>query len=239
MSEKPDPRVALVADDDDISRLALATLLKRDHAFDDVLEAPSLDAALAMLGELKADPRLALFDLAMPGMVDAASLIAVRECFPSTSVVVVTASMQRRDVLRALEAGVHGFVSKGQGLIAISHAIEAVLSGAIHVPTWLADPPAAGTPQLLSGGGGSQPPQSLPEAAPFPQLTQRQSDVLALVAQGKSNKEIARAMLLAEGTVKVHVAALLRAFNVSTRAAVAAASTRVIEGGKDRSRALG
>ncbi len=231
--------IGLVADDDDIFRLAMATLLRRDHGFESVLEATSLDTALAMLGEQEADFRLAVFDLAMPGMTEAASLMAVRECFPRTAVVVATSSMQRRDVLRALEAGVHGFVSKSQGLADIGQAIEVVLSGSIYVPKWLAEPPAAEMPRLLDGTAGLQASRgSSPGAGdagmPAPQLTQRQAEVLDLVAQGKSNKEIARAMALAEGTVKVHVAALLRAFNVSTRAAVAAASTRLANGDKQQ-----
>src|SRR5687767_11174223 len=91
----------LIADDDEFFRMALRTILTRSVEGVQILETASLDEAVERLSE--AGPvALALFDLAMPGMESAASLRAVRECFPQTLVAVVSASRRRADILLAL-----------------------------------------------------------------------------------------------------------------------------------------
>src|SRR5215212_277430 len=121
-----DPRVVLIADDDEFFRLALKSILVNALGFDQVLETGSLDEALERLGE-RTDILLALFDLTMPGMESAASLGAVRECFPHIRVAVVTGSKRRRDILLALEAGVHGYVHKGVGAPELVRALDKIM----------------------------------------------------------------------------------------------------------------
>jgi DNA-binding NarL/FixJ family response regulator len=107
-------RVCLIADDDEFFRMALRSILQAKLGFSQVIETASLDEAVECLsGSDRAD--LALFDLAMPGMASAASLRAVRECFPELKIAVVSASSRRSDILQALEAGVHGYVPKSLG----------------------------------------------------------------------------------------------------------------------------
>src|SRR4028118_623732 len=103
---------ALIADDDEFFRMALRGVLLNKLGFSHVIEATSLDEAIERLSET-GNISLAIFDLAMPGMETAASLLAVRECFPAIQVVMVSASKRRQDILRAGEAGGPGHAHQG------------------------------------------------------------------------------------------------------------------------------
>jgi DNA-binding NarL/FixJ family response regulator len=210
---------ALVADDHELFRIALATMLKRDLGFGEVIEAETVDAGVE---KLRHEPRvsLATFDLIMPGMNDT-TLSGLRESFPGLRVVVVTSSLRREDILRALSAGVHGYIPKTMRIGDIAAALRSVLDGHLFVPSVLADGVEAS--QVL--------PPSLPQPAPDNTgqkgLTARQQEVLRLLAQGRSNKEIARGLNLSEGTVKAHVNSLFRALGVHNRIGAAAALARM------------
>ncbi len=170
-------------------------------------EAASLDEALSRLGDTD-DIALAIFDLSMPGMQSAASLAAVRECYPDLPIAVVSGSDSRTDVLAALAAGVNGFVPKGLRDDDLVAALKTILGGAIYVPATLAQSAAATEPATTG--------------IDLARLTPRQREVLDLLVEGRSNKEIARALDLGHGTVKIHLAAVFRHLGVSNRAAAAA-----------------
>ena len=212
-------RIAVIADDHGMDRMGLAFTLKDRLGFDAVEEAASLDEALARLGEA-GDIALALFDLSMPGMQSAASLAAVRECYPDLPMAVVSGSENRADVLAALAAGVNGFVPKGLRDDDLVAALETILSGAIYVPSSLAQATGAGGDAAQAAG-----------AFDLARLTPRQRDVLGLVVEGRSNKEIARALDLGHGTVKIHLAAVFRHLGVSNRAAAAAVAAPLLARG--------
>lgn len=216
--------VCLVADDDEFFRMALRSILQSKLGFTRVIETGSLDEAVERLSEAK-EIDLALFDLAMPGMESAASLRAVRECFPALRVAVVSASSRRSDILLALQAGVHGFVPKSLGPQAIINALELIETGGLFVPSMLAD--ISGERELPAMPAQFK--ETLAAGPPGQNLTPRQHDVLQLVVQGLSNKEIARRLGLGEGTVKVHVAALFRTLGVTSRSAAAAVGARVLQ----------
>ncbi len=213
------PRIAVIADDHGLYRMGLAFTLKDRLGFDGVVEAASLDEALARLDDAEGIA-LALFDLSMPGMQSAASLAAVRECSPDLPMAVVSGSENRADVLAALAAGVNGFVPKGLRDNDLVAALETILSGAIYVPSSLAQ---------ATGPGGE--PASGSGAFDLGRLTPRQRDVLGLLVEGRSNKEIARALDLGHGTVKIHLAAVFRHLGVSNRAAAAAVAAPLLARG--------
>ncbi|MDR7039262.1 MULTISPECIES: LuxR C-terminal-related transcriptional regulator [Methylobacterium] len=200
--------VALVADDHELFRAAVADLLKRDCGFTSVIEVGSLDEAMQVLGE-HPEISLASFDLAMPGVGNATSLRSVREVFPKVRVVVVTGSGGREDILLALQAGLHGYVPKTLGISEIANAFRTVLAGNIYVPAVVTELPPQPAPPAVAV------PARLPELAG--KLTPRQQDVLRLIRCGRSNKEIAIALGLTENTVKVHANALYRALGVHNR----------------------
>jgi DNA-binding NarL/FixJ family response regulator len=216
-------RVALVADDDEFFRIAVSSILLSRLKMDRVIETASLDQALDRLGE---DPAisLALFDLAMPGMESPASLAAVRELFPEIPVVVVSGSQRRDDILLALQVGVHGYIPKGLGVEELTNALNSILNGRLYVPQSLADRqrPRGELPvsRTCEPGPVQEPKLSV--------LTPRQRDVLDLLVQGRSNKEIARLLDLGEGTVKIHLAALFRNLGVRNRAAAAVAGAQLL-----------
>jgi DNA-binding NarL/FixJ family response regulator len=213
-------RTALIADDDPFFRIALSSILRESLGFAEVVQTGSLDEALDVLGS-RAEVGLALFDLAMPGMTDAGSLRAVRECFPELTTVVVSGSQRRDDVLLALQAGVHGFVPKAAGVDELVGALTAIVGGWIYVPPFIAriGPAELGTALPVAVAPATTPHEGI-------DLTPRQGQILDLIVAGQSNKTMARNLGVSEGTVKVHVAALLRALGVPNRSAAAAWGAR-------------
>lgn len=207
---------AMIADDDPFFRIALSSILTGHLGVPEVHQVGSLDEALEALAE-QPDIRFALFDLAMPGMGSPASLSAVRECFPEVLTVVVSGSTEREDVFLALRVGVHGFVPKGASVEALIQALRMVFDGFVFVPAFVT--------QVSSRGAlNATTPMAWREGAsdPTTSLTPRQRQVLDLIVAGQSNKEIARSLSLGEGTVKIHVATLLKALGVPNRSAAAA-----------------
>jgi DNA-binding NarL/FixJ family response regulator len=217
------PCVGLVADDDAYFRVAVGAILTRHFGFTTVVEAASFDEAIERLSE-SAWTDAALFDLSMPGMSTPTNLRAVRECFPATRVSVISASSCRRNILSALEAGIHGYILKSLSVSELVSALTIVFNGGIYVPPCLADVPSSTENSARLRQPIEAPASGL--AAPSSTLTSRQQDVLDLLIKGKTNKEIALALRLGEGTVKIHMAAIFRYFGVNNRAAAAVAGAR-------------
>jgi len=215
--------VVLVADDDEFFRVALRTILTTELGFGEVIETASYDEALDRLSK-RQEVTLALFDLQMPGMEGAQSLRVVRETFANTRVVVVSRFSNRADIVTTLDAGCHGYVLKSHGVGELREALAMVLQGGIYVPPSLADLTAA----VAERPAGRVSARNRPATV---SLTPRQWQVLELLIQGRSNKEIARALNLGEGTVKIHLALLYRTLGVTSRAAAAAVSARLLSGG--------
>lgn len=204
---------ALIADDDEFFRMALSKMLTEKLGFTDVIETASFDEALDQLS-INDDFTLALFDLAMPGIDSPAALRSIRESFAVEKVAVVSGSRRRTDIILALEAGAHGYIPKWLGANELWRALSQVVDGTVYVPANIAEL-SVGTPGVSRDASADRGDRSLPP------LTPRQLDVLKMLVEGKSNKEIARTLDLGEGTVKVHLAALFRNLGVANRASAA------------------
>lgn len=201
---------ALIADDHELFRSGLKQLLVDSLDADDVREAETLDQALEMLTSEGAGD-LVLLDLRMPGMSGTEALSALRDGFPDAKVAVVSAWEDRADILAALGAGVHGYIPKSLPSAEIAAAIRSILEGRIYVPQSIGRREAgarAENAQPMSGNGGLG----------RDKLTLRQKEVLNELLKGQASKEIARTLDIAEGTVKIHLAAIYRALGVRTRA---------------------
>ena len=198
----------LVADDHALIREALRYLLQELDGSVTVVEA--FDGASAQAAAAAhADLDLALVDLKLPG-VDGFDLLAqLRQGYPDLPLVVLSATEDAPTMRAALDRGATGFIPKSASNRVMLGALRLVLSGGRYVP-----------PELLTTAADAPPVPIVlrPSAVAELNLTERQRDVLSLMVQGHSNKEICRKLGLAEPTVKVHVTAILRTLNVTSRA---------------------
>ncbi|WP_262267647.1 LuxR C-terminal-related transcriptional regulator [Microvirga yunnanensis] len=167
-----------------------------------------------------------MLDLSMHGAQTPTNLRSMRECFPSVRLAAVSMSASRRDILVALEAGIHGYVLKNLPVAELVKRLATILEGGVYVPPCLADLSPEPIEPLPRVSEVSRPRQTAHHAAPAHLLTSRQREVLDLLVQGKTNKEIALALKLVEGTVKIHMAAIFRHFGVNNRAAAVVAAAR-------------
>jgi DNA-binding NarL/FixJ family response regulator len=202
----------LVVDDHPLILEASRNLLRNLDASITLVEAQSAQAGRLLL-KAHADISLALLDIGLPGITGFEFLEEVRRDFPEVAVVVLSGSDARAEVIQALDLGAMGYIPKSSTSQQMLAALRLVLSGGVYVPPMTIDdhPPGIGTarPQARSGDRHV--------TARDLGLTERQSQVLRLLLEGKPNKLICRELKLAEGTVKVHVAAILRALNVANR----------------------
>ncbi len=225
---------ALLIDDHPLVLSALSVLVQRFAA---EVEVVSVQTARGAREALQADAAfdLILLDLQL-GDADGFELLTeLRSAHPSTPVVVVSASDSNDDVSRAIFHGAAGFVPKRASNEVLIEALHMVMAGAIYVPpmamrSHLGHAAGYRPKSWDSPGVGSTSPVAAFErnALAASGLTPRQIDVLELLLQGQSNKLIARALNLSVETIKDHVAAVLRALNVSTRTQAVLAASEIL-----------
>ncbi|HEX8011794.1 MAG TPA: response regulator transcription factor [Casimicrobiaceae bacterium] len=196
----------LVVDDHPLIQEALQHVLTALDPTLELIGAQDASEAHAALSR-EPDTDLIVLDLALPGCDGFELLATLRQEWPGMPVLVLSATHDRATVEHALDLGAMGFIPKTANTRVLLEALQLVLSGGVYVPTESA---------RLSGGIRPRP-VTRPEQLG---LTLRQADVLKLLVQGKPNKLICRDLRLSEGTVKVHVSAILRALNVRNRTQV-------------------
>ncbi|MBK9161804.1 MAG: response regulator transcription factor [Nitrosomonadales bacterium] len=200
----------LLADDHALFREGLRYVLQQLPEVCEILEAGNFPEALR-LAELHPELDLALLDLNMPGSDGPVSVKFFHQRYPHIPVVVVSGEDGRGNMEKVMNSGAMGFVCKSSTAPVMLSALSLVLSGGVYVP-----------PQILqyrSVGGeddGEQKDGRSPNTNEFG-LTPRQMQVLRHLAAGLTNKEIAETIHLAEGTVKIHVAAVYQTLRVSSR----------------------
>jgi DNA-binding NarL/FixJ family response regulator len=212
----------LVVDDHPLIRQALQGVLRQLDATVTVIEASDSSSALG-LASGHSDLDLILLDLHLPGAGGLDILAQLREQLPGTPVVVLSASDDRETVTHAIELGAMGFIPKSSANDVMLSALRLVFSGGIYLPPTIL---GHDCPAPTRAGDGEATPRAALSVADLG-LTERQRDVLALMVQGKPNKLICRELGLAEGTVKIHVSAILKAFNVTSRTQAVIAVSRL------------
>lgn len=211
----------LVADDQAIVRDGLVTVLELLPDIEVAGEARDGAEAVRLAAELA--PDVVLMDLRMPELDGAAATERVLAHDPGVAVLVLTTYADDASIVSALKAGARGYLTKDAGRAELATAVRAVASG----QTTLA--PEVGARLIgsfTSGGAGLDTPAE-PVARPaepavlltrFPTLTAREAEVLAEIARGRSNPEIAQQLFVSVATVKTHVNSLFAKLGVQTRA---------------------
>lgn len=197
----------LLIDDHTLFREALRHVLKQLDAGVLVHEAANISEAAHWIANLR-NLDLVLLDIELPGVDGLTALPNLRGLAPTVPIVVLSGSETSQHVRAALDKGAAGYIPKSCSGHEMLSALQTVLQGDIYMP-----------PRLLGNLDTTELGEARPEpgnGCPAP-LTVRQIEVLELMAQGLPNKSIARRLNLAEGTVKLHVAAILRALNARNR----------------------
>jgi DNA-binding NarL/FixJ family response regulator len=222
--------------------LILAALQSVIQGLGDDVTVVGVETAELARSTLQADDSfdLVLLDLAL-GEVDGFEVLKeLRSTWPAVPVVVVSASERTSDVIHALDLGAMGFVPKRTSNDQLFHALRMVMSGGLYVPPSMLGltAPAPHTEpdtvpavmRRLAEHAQPEPHQSKSLSLESIGLTPRQTEVLALLLQGLPNKLIARQLNVSVETVKDHVAAVLRALNVSSRTQAVLAVSQMTQG---------
>jgi len=215
MSDAPAIRV-LIVDDHRMVRSGLRGFLEDEPGITVVGDAESGEDAIAWVPELK--PDVVLMDLMMPGIGGIEAIGALRRSYPTLKIMALTSFADDEQVFPALEAGANGYLLKDIDPDELVTAIHAVHAGESPLDTEVAK-------RLVSR---IQRPAAAPASTreAHEPLTEREKDVLRLLTQGKSNKEIADALFIGDRTVKSHLSAIFQKLNVADRTQAALYAVR-------------
>lgn len=190
----------LVADDHPVVRKGLQSCLSKVERVRLVGEAADGDEALRKALELM--PDVVLLDISMPRRNGLAVTQMLRKEAPKVKVLILSVHNNKEYIFRIIQAGAHGYVSKEASPEELLHAIECVYAGETFFSPEIAQ---AALSQLVTNGG---------KAEPFSQLTSREREVLVLIAEGQSNKEIANRLGIGVRTIETHRERIMRRLDI-------------------------
>lgn len=200
----------LIVDDHSIVTMALGMLLKDFDGQDNtVYTANSKDEALALADQYGDTADLMILDLSMPGVEGTSLMETIVERHPTMKILVMSGLTDQHSIVKVLQMGAAGFIPKSLDAALLTAAIRFVLNGGVYIPVKLLA--EAQRTSLLTNRDMQRP------NVETVHLTERQKDVLALLAKGAPIKRICKELNLSEGTVKTHVTAIYRAFNATNR----------------------
>lgn len=200
----------LLVDDHEVVRLGLKSLLERHSQFDVIGEASNAREAMEMVSNYH--PDVVVMDIRLPGTSGIEACEEITNRFPETRVIILTSYAEDEMLFSAIRAGASGYMLKQIGGEDLIKALEAVGRGEA-----LLDP--AVTQRVFQEVRRAVKEE---EASAFAHLSQQEKHVLLLVSEGKTNREIAKALFLGEGTVRNYVSSILSKLGVNNRAEAAA-----------------
>ena len=201
----------VIAEDHAIIRNGLRALLHATPGFEVVAEAQDGREAIRLAGELA--PDLVLTDLSMPGMSGLDVIREIRKRYPDIKIIALTVHKTEEYILASLEAGANGYVVKDANQEELLAAVSSVLAGNTYLSPQVTDKVVSA---FLAGRSHAQP------CTPWAMLTERERQVLKLVAEGHTNKEIAGYLFISVKTVEKHRASLMRKLNLHNAPALTA-----------------
>jgi two-component system, NarL family, response regulator len=207
----------LLVEDDELFRLGLCVRLQQEADLEIVAETDDGETAIELAMTLAID--VVLLDVGLPGLGGIETCSQLRERLPQLPVLVLTSHNQPALIARLIAAGAQGYCLKGLGAETLVLALRSVAAGA----SWW---DRAATQMIQQGMG-----QFRPTSEEKQYLTQREREVLTLIAAGQSNPEIAKALYITPGTVRVHVHGILHKLGVENRsqAVVVALQNQLID----------
>lgn len=206
-----EPITVLVVDDHPLVRRGVVESLKEEPEISVVGEAA--DGAEAVDKARQLSPQVIIMDLQMPRMSGLEAIQALQGDLPQSNILVLTVSEKEQDLFTAIRAGARGYLLKDTTPQELVRGVQHIAQGGVLVSPAMAS-------KLL--GELARVPQPVAEA----NLSQREVEVLQLVAQGASNREIAAALIIAENTVKTHLRHILDKLQLANRSQVAAYAAR-------------
>jgi len=198
----------LIVDDHALFRRGLMLVLESEEGIDVVGEADDGEEALAKAEELA--PDVILMDVRMPRMSGIEATRALAERLPTSRIIMLTVSDEEDDLYEAIKAGATGYLLKEISIEEVADAVRAVVQGQTLISPSMASKLIVEFSNLAKRATDRQ-------QVPVPRLTDRELDVLRLVAQGLTNREIAEQLYIAENTVKNHVRNILEKLHLHSR----------------------
>ena len=203
-------KTILLVDDHEVVRLGLKSLLEHSDKFDVVAEAGTAREAVMMVERYQ--PDVVLMDIRLPGASGLEACHEITERWPNVRVVMLTSYAEDDMLFSAIRAGASGYVLKQIGAEGLISAIEAAYRGEAPLDPAVSQRVFQEVRRAVKEE----------EAAAFASLSQQEKYVLSLVSEGKTNREIAEALFLGEGTVRNYVSSILSKLGVKNRAEAAA-----------------
>lgn len=223
------PLKILLVEDDELFRLGLRVRLQQEAGFDVLAEAEDGETAIELAKRHSLD--IVVLDIGLPGIGGIETCRQLRQLYTQLPILVLTSHTQKASINRIIEVGAQGYCLKGAPSETLVLAIRSVAAGA----SWW-DPTATTEIRSAFGDHSTAVPKTssvIPASSSdkiISTLTRREQEILALIAIGKTNQEIAEMLYIAPGTVRVHVHAILQKLDVRdrTKAAVIAIQRKLI-----------
>lgn len=222
MTNNHPPKILLV-EDDELFRLGLRVRLEQEPGLEIVAEAEDGETAIEMVKSYSLN--IVVLDIGLPGLGGIEACRQIRQLAPDLPVLVLTSHTQKALINRIIEVGAQGYCLKGTPSQTLILAIQSVAAGA----SWW---DASATSEIRAAFENNASATSASDSNKLASvLTRREQEILALIAAGKTNQEIAQMLYIAPGTVRVHVHAILQKLDVRdrTQAAIIAIQKNLID----------